>query len=255
MPTSSINYSGGWGMWLAWVCGFEISLGNTGRLHLNTDEVIDGRKHTSKGVTKMTVLGSYSSINSSTLMDRRIFYSVSTLPHSSHSVQSNNIMWPTTSIHPWIMWGRDCDMENRYEASFSGNLCQMNYSEKGSRTVSAVCIGVMTTITVACTTLSRAPLNAYVDLDPVWPRNGHVGMDPVCTFTYVLLSYEFCTCKLNNSGSSVFLSTLAVTPRFLRILRVCQGLTVWVDVRAWASFRVSPETSIKPLSKAKEGEW
>lgn len=56
-------------------------------------------------------------------------------------------------------------MENRYEVSFFGNLCQMNYFEKGSRIVLVVCIGVMIIIIVVCIILSRVLLNVYVDLD------------------------------------------------------------------------------------------
>lgn len=55
---------------------------------------------------------------------------------------------------PWIMWGWNCNMENRCRTSFSGNLYQINYCEGGTSNRSIVWLGVITNITIDCTTLS-----------------------------------------------------------------------------------------------------
>lgn len=45
-------------------------------------------------------------------------------------------------------------MENQCGASFSGNLYQINYCEEGTRNISIVWRGIITSITIDCTTLS-----------------------------------------------------------------------------------------------------
>lgn len=55
---------------------------------------------------------------------------------------------------PWIMWGWNCNMENRCRTSFSGNLYQINYCEGGTSNRSIVWLGVITNITIDCTALS-----------------------------------------------------------------------------------------------------
>lgn len=107
------------------------------------------------------------------------------------------------------MWEWNCNMENQYGTTFSGNLYQINYCEEGTSNISIVWLGVITNITIDCIALSSRHCGNFM-----WT--------PILTI-FLLPSFwplYFCL-NIKRQWILCFLSTLAI---IFGVLMAFQGL-------------------------------
>lgn len=116
------------------------------------------------------------------------------------------------------MWECNCNMENQYGTSVTGNLYQINYCEEGTRNTSIVWLGVMANVTIDCTALSSRHWKFYVNSTPDY------------TFTSFFLAFVF----WSEYQTMRVLSTLAI---ILGVLMAFQGSLQSLSVGESTSFQ------------------